>query len=358
MTDSRLTAPSPIEFEDIPASESDILLEVKGLKKYYPILGGVFRKPVGWVKAVDGVDFFVRKGETLGLVGESGCGKSTTGMCILHLTEPTAGRIRLNVDDRWVEVNSKTIASLRSEMQVIFQDPYSSLNPRMRIRDIIAEPLEAQGIKNRTERYDRVEELLKAVGLGSHHMKRFPHEFSGGQRQRIGIARALALNPSLIICDEPVSALDVSIQAQVVNLLEDLQRKFGLTYLFIAHDLSVVEHISDRVAVMYLGRIVEIADVDTLFENPKHPYTEALFSAIPVPDPDAQYKQIVLEGDVPSPANPPKGCHFHPRCRYATDICRQESPRLQPAAKSREHQVACHRADELNLAGVPKANVG
>ena len=267
------------------ARKSDYILEVKGLKKYFPILGGVFRRPVGWVKAVDGVDFAIKRGETLGLVGESGCGKSTTGMSILHLIEPTAGQIRFNrKNGGWQEVNSKTIEGLRDEMQVIFQDPYSSLNPRMRVRDIVAEPLEAQGMKNRTERMDRVEELLKAVGLGSHHMNRFPHEFSGGQRQRIGIARALVLNPSLVICDEPVSALDVSIQAQVINLLEDLQQQFGLTYLFIAHDLSVVEHISDRVAVMYLGRIVEIADVDDLFENPKHPYTEALFSAIPVPD--------------------------------------------------------------------------
>lgn len=342
-----------IQAGNVSAAESDILLDVKGLKKHYPILGGFLRRPVGWIKAVDGVDFQVRKGETLGLVGESGCGKSTTGMCILHLIEPTAGQIRLNRNGQWAEVNSSTIKDLRKDMQIVFQDPFSSLDPRMRIRDIVAEPLEAHGVKNRSERYDRVEELLKAVGLGPHHMNRFPHEFSGGQRQRICIARALALNPSLIVCDEPVSALDVSIQAQVLNLLQDLQEQFGLTYLFIAHDLSVVEHISDRVAVMYLGRIVEIAEVDELFENPKHPYTEALFSAIPSPDPDAQNKQIILEGDVPSPANPPKGCHFHPRCRYAVDICREETPYLMSCG-SGGHQVACHRAQELNLVGVPR----
>ncbi|MGB4218981.1 MAG: dipeptide ABC transporter ATP-binding protein [Bacillota bacterium] len=334
----------------------DVLLEVKGLQKHFPILGGVFRRPVGWVKAVDGVDFYVKRGETFGLVGESGCGKTTTGRCIMQLEEPTAGTIRFNRDGQWINVDRKTIAGLRKDIQIIFQDPYSSLSPRMRVRDIIAEPLEAQGMKNRAERYARVEELMEAVGLSKSHMDRYPHEFSGGQRQRIGIARALALNPSLIICDEPVSALDVSIQAQVINLLEELQERYGLTYLFIAHDLSVVQHISDRVAVMYLGRIVEMADVDSLFENPRHPYTEALFSAIPVPDPDFKMEQIILEGDVPSPSNPPSGCHFHPRCRYATDICSRETPQLTRVDGKKDevgsHYVSCHRYRELDLAGV------
>lgn len=339
------------------ASHEDVLLDVKGLKKHFPILGGVFRRPVGWVKAVDGVDFHIKRGETLGLVGESGCGKTTTGRCIIQLEEPTGGLIRFNRNGQWVDVNSKTISGLRKDIQFIFQDPYSSLSPRMRIRDIIAEPLEAQGMKNRAERYVRVEELLDAVGMKRSQMNRYPHEFSGGQRQRIGIARALALNPSLIICDEPVSALDVSIQAQVINLLEDLQERYGLTYLFIAHDLSVVQHISSRVAVMYLGRIVEMADVDSLFQNPCHPYTEALFSAIPVPDPDAKMNQIILQGDVPSPSDPPSGCHFHPRCRYATDICSREVPQLTLADSNQtngagEHYVSCHRYRELDLAGI------
>ncbi len=335
--------------------DNDILLDVQGLKKYFPILGGVFRKPVGWIKAVDNVSFFIRKGETLGLVGESGCGKTTTGKCVLHLEDPTEGKIMFNLNGTWTPVTKRSISGLRREMQVIFQDPYSSLSPRMKVADIIGEPLEAQGLRNRRERYERVEALLAAVGLGHHHMGRYPHEFSGGQRQRIGIARALALNPSLVICDEPVSALDVSIQAQVLNLLEDLQEKFGLTYLFIAHDLSVVQHVSDRVDVMYLGRIVEMADVKALFEEPKHPYTEALFSAIPVPDPDFQYEQIVLEGDVPSPANPPEGCHFNPRCRYKQDICEYEEPPLESPDGS-GHFVACHFKDELKLAGIPMEN--
>lgn len=339
------------------SEDSEVLLDVKGLKKHFPILGGVFRRPVGWVKAVDGVDFQIKRGETFGLVGESGCGKTTTGRCIIHLEEPTEGIIRFNRDGRWVEINRRTVSSLRREVQIIFQDPYSSLSPRMRIRDIIAEPLEAQGMRSRKARYARVEELLAAVGMKPFHMNRYPHEFSGGQRQRLGIARALALNPSLIICDEPVSALDVSIQAQVLNLLEDLQRQFGLTYLFIAHDLSVVQHISDRVAVMYLGRIVEIADVDSLFQDPRHPYTEALFSAIPVPDPDFQMNQIILQGDVPSASDPPSGCHFHPRCRYAADVCRREVPSLTAVdadgkGQTGSHFVSCHRFRELDLAGI------
>ncbi len=336
----------------MPEAGSDLLLEVNGLKKYFPILKGVFRKTVGHVKAVDGVDFFIRKGETLGLVGESGCGKTTTGMCVLRLIEPTEGTIRIRQNGEWTEVNRRTIVSLRKQMQIIFQDPYSSLNPRMKVGNIIAEPLEAQGMKSSSERRDRVEALLKAVGMSPQHMNRFPHEFSGGQRQRIGIARALALNPSLVVCDEPVSALDVSIQAQVLNLLEDLQEQFGLTYLFIAHDLSVVQHISKRVAVMYLGKIVETARVEELFKAPRHPYTEALFSAIPTPDPDFQYEQIILEGDVPSPANPPAGCRFHPRCRYSKEICSREEPGLL-AVDGGDHYAACHFAKELNLAGIP-----
>lgn len=333
--------------------DKETLLKVEGLKKHFPIMGGVIRKPVGWVKAVDGVSFEVHKGETLGLVGESGCGKTTTGRAIIRLIDPTEGKVQFKQDGNWVDVDGKSIQRLRRDMQIIFQDPYSSLNPRLRVKDIITEPMEAQKVgKNKKERYERAEELLKAVGLSSQHMHRYPHEFSGGQRQRIGIARALALNPKLIVCDEPVSALDVSVQAQVINLLKDLQEQFDLTYLFIAHDLSVVQHISDRVAVMYLGKIVEMASVDELFENPQHPYTEALFSAIPVPDPDSQFKQIILEGDVPSPSNPPSGCYFHPRCPYAKDVCKSQTPELLEVVDG--HQVACHRADELDLMGVSR----
>ncbi len=330
---------------------SDVLLRVEGLKKYFPITKGLFRRTVGFVKAVDGVNFEIMRGETLGLVGESGCGKTTVGLSLLQLIQPTEGEISLNVDDNWLPVDGKSIRGLRNKVQIIFQDPFSSLDPRMRVRDIVAEPLKAHGMNNRAERYKRVEGLLEAVGLGRHHMHRFPHEFSGGQRQRIGIARALSLNPSLIVCDEPVSALDVSVQAQVLNLLDDLQEQFGLTYLFVAHDLSVVQHISDRVAVMYLGRIVEMAAVENLFARPKHPYTEALLSAIPDPDPDIMGDQIILKGDVPSPANPPKGCHFNPRCRYAQDICRQEDPQLVDF-DGKGHFVACHFAKELSLTGV------
>lgn len=334
-------------------NREEILLDVQGLQKYFPITKGIFRRTVGHVKAVENVSFQVHKGETLGVVGESGCGKTTMGLCIMHLIQPTQGTIRLNTDDGWVEVNARSIRGLRDKMQIVFQDPFSSLNPRMRIRDIVAEPLQAHGMKSRRERYERVEALLQAVGLGSHHMNRFPHEFSGGQRQRIGIARALSLNPSLVVCDEPVSALDVSVQAQVLNLLADLQEEFGLTYLFIAHDLSVVQHISDRVAVMYLGRIVEMGDVDSLFSRPKHPYTEALLSAIPDPDPDVVGEQIILQGDVPSPANPPTGCHFHPRCRYAQESCRREIPELVDV-DGQGHLAACHYAQELSLTGVYK----
>lgn len=328
----------------------EILLEVQDLKKYFPVSKGVLRKNTGWVKAVDGVSFQVSRGETLGVVGESGCGKTTMIRSLLWLIEPTSGTIRINNDDQWQVVDRDSIKKLRSEMQIIFQDPYSSLDPRMRIRDIVAEPLVTHGMKNRAQRYEKVESLLQAVGLGSQHLSRYPHEFSGGQRQRIGIARALAVNPSLIVCDEPVSALDVSVQAQVLNLLEDLQEEFGLTYIFVAHDLSVVQHISDRVAVMYLGRIVELGEVEQLYSQPKHPYTEALLSAIPSPGSDVKGDQIILKGDVPSPVDPPTGCSFHPRCSYAIDICSQERPDLVDQSKS--HQVACHRAKELHLTGV------
>ncbi len=329
-----------------------VLLEVSELYKYYPIQRGVLRATVGHVRAVDGVSFQVRAGETLGLVGESGCGKTTTGRCIIQLEKPTDGRIFFNKDGEKVTVNQNSIKTLRRDMQFIFQDPYSSLNPRMTVERIVSEPLVTHGLKNKTEIKDRVLQLLEAVGLSADHLSRFPHEFSGGQRQRVGIARALALNPKLVICDEPVSALDVSVQAQVINLLQDLQEELGLTYLFVAHDLSVVYHICNRVAVMYLGRIVEITDVDELFANPKHPYTEALFSAIPIPDPDNQLEQIILEGDVPSPSNPPKGCNFHPRCRYAQPICSQEQPVLSAIKGNNDHQVACHFAEELTLRGV------
>lgn len=332
--------------------QNQVLLEVNDLYKYYPIQRGVFRSTVGHVRAVDGVSFQVNAGETLGLVGESGCGKTTTGRCIIQLERPTGGEIFFNKDGEKVQVDHKTIKALRRDMQFIFQDPYSSLNPRMTVERIVAEPLITHGVKNKTELRDRVVELLSAVGLGGDHLSRFPHEFSGGQRQRVGIARALALNPKLVICDEPVSALDVSVQAQVINLLQDLQEQYGLTYLFVAHDLSVVYHICNRVAVMYLGRIVEITDVDELFANPKHPYTEALFSAIPIPDPDNQLEQIILEGDVPSPSNPPTGCNFHPRCPYAQPICSQEKPALTAVNGNGNHQAACHFAEQLTLRGI------
>jgi oligopeptide/dipeptide ABC transporter ATP-binding protein len=336
----------------------NILLDVKGLKKYFPVRKGVFRRTVAHVKAVDGVDMFIREGETLGLVGESGCGKTTTGRSILRLVEPTGGDILFRskkmaaTGEDYKEVNvvtahRKMMKALRREMQIIFQDPYSSLNPRMTVGSIVGEPLLVHGLAKGAEREDRVKALLAAVGLKPDHMKRYPHEFSGGQRQRIGVARALALDPQLIVCDEPVSALDVSIQAQVINLLEDLQGEFGLTYLFIAHDLSVVRHIADRVAVMYLGKIAELCTTEELFTAPKHPYTEALMSAVPVPDPDWNVERILLEGDVPSPVAPPSGCYFHPRCRYAKDICKTEAPVYRDLGNL--HFVTCHFAESLNL---------
>jgi oligopeptide/dipeptide ABC transporter ATP-binding protein len=330
------------------------LLDVKELKKYFPIRKGVFKSVVGQVRSVDGVTFHLNQGETLGLVGESGCGKTTTSRCLLRAINPTSGEIRYRqADGQLVDVTklaSDELRPLRREMQMIFQDPFASLNPRMTLLDLVGEPLLVNGIANRKERSDRVADLLRLVGLRPEYMRRFPHAFSGGQRQRIVIARALALNPRLVVADEPVSALDVSVQAQVLNLLLDLQEQLKLTYLFVAHDLSVVRHISDRVAVMYVGRIVEMSPTDELFLAPKHPYTAALLSAVPVADPRIRSKMQPLEGDVPSPSNPPSGCHFHPRCPFATDLCRQQVPDLEEVQPN--HFVACHRQAELSLLGV------
>ena len=315
------------------------LLSVKGLVKHFPVRKGLLRRTVGQVHAIDDISFDIAPGETLGLVGESGCGKSTTGKAILKLIDPTAGEISIG-GERIDQLSRREMRPYRRQLQVVFQDPYSSLNPRLKIRDIIAEPLVNYGVGGGTAIAESVEELAGKVGLRPDTLDRYPHEFSGGQRQRIGIARALALHPSLIVCDEPVSALDVSVQAQVINLLVDLQREFSLAYLFIAHDIAVVEHISHRVAVMYLGKIVEIAERTDLFIRPQHPYTEALLSAVPLPDPDIPKKRIVLQGDVPSPINPPPGCRFHTRCPYAFDRCSAEEPELREISGG--HQVACH----------------
>ena len=319
---------------------AEALLKVTQLVKHFPVKGGVFSKTVDKVHAVDGVSFAIAPGETLGMVGESGCGKSTTGRCVLRLIAPTSGHIWFDGHDV-THVNKAQLRALARDMQIIFQDPYASLNPRMTVGAIVGEALIIHKLAvSARERDERVVELLETVGLHPDHLRRYPHEFSGGQRQRIGIARALAVKPKLIICDEPVSALDVSIQAQVINLLEDLQEKMGLTYLFIAHDLSVVEHISQRVAVMYLGRIVEMAPSRDLYTTPRHPYTEALLSAVPIPDPTVKRKRVVLEGDVPNPINPPAGCHFHPRCPRAQERCRVEAPVLREMAPG--CQAACH----------------
>ena len=331
----------------------DLLLEVRGLKKWFPIEKGFLRRTVGYVRAVDGVDLSIPRGKTLGLVGESGCGKTTLGRCVLRAIEPTAGQVLLRVDGEEVDITALSgheMREMRRHMQMVFQDPYSSLDPRKTVIDIIGEPLRVNRVASGSELEDRVRELTELVGLDMRYLKRYPHAFSGGQRQRIGIARALSLHPELIVCDEPVSALDVSIQAQILNLLQDLQQEMHLTYLFVAHDLSVVEHISDEVAVMYVGKLVEQAETETLYYSPRHPYTEALLSAIPKPDPDEPLQEIPLEGEVPSPANPPSGCYFHPRCRYAQAICSEEEPPLVDVGG--HHLAACYFADELSLQGV------
>lgn len=336
----------------------DTMLAVENLKMFFPIRKGFRQRIVGHVKAVDDVSFAIRRGETLGLVGESGCGKTTIGRCIMRAYDPTSGKILYwNKNNEHVDLATLKQSELkpyRRELRMIFQDPYSSLNPRMTVLDIVGEPLKVHGIAQGKELEDRVANLLQRVGLRPEYMRRYPHAFSGGQRQRIGIARALALNPRIVVADEAVSALDVSVQAQILNLLEDLQAEFDLTYLFISHDLSVVEYVADRVAVMYVGKIVELAETTKLFASPSHPYTEALLSAVPKPDPTMRSKRIVLEGDVADPANPPSGCYFHPRCRYVEERCKTETPVLRAvgAGSSRPYQVACHRAEELSLRGV------
>ncbi|MGG1659377.1 ABC transporter ATP-binding protein [Brevibacillus sp. NRS-1366] len=317
----------------------EALLTVRDLKKYFPVKGK-WLQPTTHIKAVDGVSFSIKKGETVGLVGESGCGKSTTGRALLHLLPPSGGEVRYQGRDL-TKLSASELRLLRKELQIVFQDPYASLDPRMKIRDVLLEPLEIHGIGSKHERLKKVEEILEIVGLGGHYANRYPHEFSGGQRQRIGIARSLILRPSLIVADEPVSALDVSIQSQILNLLQDLQEQFDLTYLFISHDLSVVKHICNRVGVMYLGRLVEFAPKETLYAAPAHPYTQALLSAAPIANPDVKPQRIILKGDVPSPANPPSGCTFHTRCPYVMDICKTVRPELAPV-DSQGHWSACH----------------
>jgi len=340
------TTAEPIQVPKDGTADGE-LLRVENLKMYFPITQGIIlQRQVGWVRAVDDISFTVKRGETLGLVGESGCGKSTTGRAILQLYKPTQGAVNFIGKDL-TKLNGGDLRRMRREMQMIFQDPYASLNPRMTVGSIVGEPLDIHGLARGREKQERVQELLRIVGLNPYFANRYPHEFSGGQRQRIGIARALAVQPSFIVCDEPISALDVSIQAQVINLLEDLQAQFNLTYLFIAHDLSVVRHISDRVAVMYVGKIVELTTRDLLYERPLHPYTKALLSAVPIPDPAIERKRqrMILTGDVPSPVNPPTGCRFHPRCPFAQELCREKEPPLIEVEPS--HFTACHFWDEI-----------
>ena len=338
--------------------KENILIEVNGLKKYFPIKKGIFQKTVGQIKAVDNINIQIKVGETLGLVGESGCGKSTAGKSILRLEEPTEGQIKINIqksiklDQKLTKIDitkltSKELKKLRQEIQYIFQDPYSSFNPRKNVESILREPFIIHGLILNNDLESKIYNLLSDVGLKPDHLKRYPHEFSGGQRQRIGIARAIALKPSFIVADEPVSSLDVSIQSQIINLFKTIQNKYQLTYLFISHDLSVIKYVSDTVAVMYLGKIVEIANNETLFSNPRHPYTESLMSAVPIPNPNYIEDQILLKGDVPSPSNPPNGCYFHPRCKYTKEICKKEYPPLQVFENN--HHVYCHFSSSLQL---------
>lgn len=339
--------------ESGPVSEQQVLIDVRRLAKYFPIEKGFFQRRIGTIKAVDGVDLFIREGETLGLVGESGCGKTTLGRCIVRAIEPTSGQILFRVNGEMVDITNldkREMRRIRRHMHMIFQDPYSSLDPRMTILDIVGEPLLETGTARGKELEDRVRSLVELVGLDVKHMNRYPHAFSGGQRQRIGVARSLATNPMLVVGDEPVSALDVSVQAQILNLLQDIQSELNLTFLFIAHDLSVVEHISDRVAVMYVGKIVELAETEELYLHPLHPYTEALLSALPIPDPEVKKDRIILSGEVANPAEPPGGCYFHPRCNYATDVCRKQLPEWREIKP--DHFALCHRAHELLLRGV------